>query len=84
MIAVVIVIRWRKILHVSLFPATISILELLTLGCLSRVAAICGFVGVRVRDLVAMTCFHFGALPLIVAIQRTRIPLDGDDFAIAM
>ena len=71
MISIVIVIRRREILHVPVLPATVAIFEILTLGRLSRIAAIRGLVRSRVGDLIAMTCFHFRAPLIVVAIQRT-------------
>jgi hypothetical protein len=84
MISVVIVIRRRKVVHMTFLSATVAILEVLALGRLPRIAAISRFIRARVLYLIAVTRFHFGALPLIIAIQRCGIPLHGDHFALAV
>lgn len=69
MISIVIVIRGRKLLHVSRLAALVPILELLPLPRLARIAPIRRFVRARVRDLVSVTRLHYGSLVLVVAVE---------------
>lgn len=70
MIPIMIMIRGRKLLHVSRLTALIPVLELLTLRRLARVASIRRFVRACVRDFIGMTRFHHRALVLVIAVER--------------
>jgi hypothetical protein len=74
MIPIGVMVRRRKLLHVTFLAAAVAILELLPFGSLSGLATLRVLIRARLSDLLGVPRFHGLALALVVSIEGSGVP----------